>query len=92
MQIDTGNCMGGGGDPMALIAKYPGRSVSVHLKEHGGKPGAVLGEGDIKWMELLRLCLKVGGTKQFVIEEEGQEGPAALATVERALKNLRKLK
>jgi sugar phosphate isomerase/epimerase len=32
-QIDTGNCIEGGGDPIALINRYPGRTASIHLKE-----------------------------------------------------------
>ena len=45
LQIDVGNCLGGGGDPIAMIKKFPGRTVSIHLKEHGGKPGAVVRRG-----------------------------------------------
>ena len=41
MQMDIGNCLGGGGDPYAMLKKFPGRSATIHLKEHGGKPGAV---------------------------------------------------
>ena len=29
MQIDTGNCIQGGGDPIAILKKYPGRSCST---------------------------------------------------------------
>ena len=39
MQMDIGNCLGGGGDPYAMLKKFPGRSATIHLKEHGGKPG-----------------------------------------------------
>lgn len=91
MQIDVGNCMGGGGDPIALIKKFPGRTVSIHLKEHGGKPGAVVGEGDVKWKEVFQICETTGGTKQYVVEEEGRSGPESLEAVKRALANLRKM-
>ena len=36
MQLDIGNCLDGGGDPIAILKKFPGRSVTIHLKEHGG--------------------------------------------------------
>ena len=91
MQIDIGNCLGGGGDPIAMLKKFPGRSISVHLKEHGGKPGAVIGEGAVKWNEVFQICETSGGTKQYVVEEEGRKGPEALEAVDRALKNLRKM-
>jgi sugar phosphate isomerase/epimerase len=91
MQIDIGNCLGGGGDPYAMIKKYPGRSVSVHLKEYGGKPGAVVGEGEVKWNEVFQLCETVGGTRQYVVEEEGRQGADAFEAVRRALANLRKM-
>ena len=39
LQLDIGNCLGGGGDPIAMLKKFPGRSVSLHIKDYGGKPG-----------------------------------------------------
>jgi sugar phosphate isomerase/epimerase len=91
LQMDVGNCLGGGGDPIAMLKKFPGRSVSVHLKDHGGKPGAVFGEGKVNWTEVFQICETTGGTKQYVIEEEGRSGPEALEDVRRALQNLRKM-
>ena len=36
MQMDIGNCAGGGGDPIGTLRKFPNRARSVHLKEFGG--------------------------------------------------------
>jgi sugar phosphate isomerase/epimerase len=91
LQLDVGNCLGGGGDPVAMLKKFPGRSVSMHLKDHGGKPGSVFGEGEVDWPEVFRLCETIGGTKQYIIEEEGRKGPEALAAVRRAIENFRKM-
>jgi sugar phosphate isomerase/epimerase len=91
LQLDVGNCLGGGGDPIAMLKKFPGRSVTIHLKDYGGKPGAVFGEGDVNWKEVFRICETTGGTRQYVIEEEGRKGPEALAAVRRALENFRKM-
>lgn len=91
LQLDVGNCLGGGGDPIAMLKQFPGRSVSVHLKDHGGKPGAVFGEGEVDWPEVFRLCETIGGTKQYIIEEEGRKGPEALDAVRRAIENFRKM-
>jgi len=89
MQLDIGNCLGGGGDPILMLKKLPGRSVSVHVKDYGGKAGAVFGEGTVNWKEVFQICETIGGTKQYVIEEEGSKGPESLEDVRRALKNFR---
>ena len=91
LQLDVGNCLGGGGDPIAMLKKFPGRSVTMHLKDHGGKPGAVFGEGEVNWKEVFHLCETIGGTKQYIIEEEGRKGPEALEAVRRAIENFRKM-
>lgn len=69
-QIDIGNCLGGGGDPYRLIERYPGRSLSVHLKEHGGPAGAAFGKGAVDFKRVLTLCETVGGTTRYIIEHE----------------------
>jgi len=53
-----------------MIARYPGRSLSVHLKEHGGPKGAVFGQGTVDFKRALALCEQVGGTACYVIEHE----------------------
>jgi len=67
LQLDIGNCLGGGGDPIAMLKKFPGRSVSLHVKDYGGKPGAVFGEGEVNWMEVFQICETSGGTRQYII-------------------------
>ena len=91
LQLDIGNCLGGGGDAIGMLRKFPGRSVSIHIKDHGGKPGAVFGEGTVNWKEVFEICETTGGTKQYIIEEEGRAGPEALEDVRRALQNFRKM-
>ncbi len=92
LQLDIGNCLGGGGDPIAMLKKFPGRSVTLHVKDHGGKPGAVFGEGDVNWTEVFQISETTGGTKHYIIEEEGRKGPESLEAVRRAIKNFRKMK
>ncbi len=92
LQLDIGNCLGGGGDPLAMLKAFPGRSTSVHLKDYGGKAEFVFGEGTVIWDEVFQICETTGGVKQYVIEEEGREGPAALAAVRRALQNYRRIR
>jgi len=92
MQIDTGNAMSGGGDPVKYLKKYPGRAVTVHLKEYSAtNKNALIGEGDMPWQEIFALCETVGGTKWYIIEEEKDAYPP-LEGVELSLKNYRKLR
>jgi sugar phosphate isomerase/epimerase len=74
MQLDNGNCASGGGDPIAMLRAFPGRARTVHVKEHGGPPGAVIGEGKADWPETFRLCKELHHTEWYVIEEGGDDG------------------
>ena len=74
MQMDIGNCAGGGGDPIAMLKKFPGRARSVHLKEYGGAPGAIIGEGEADWDEIFRLCETSHHPEWYVVEEGGEDG------------------
>jgi len=87
MQMDIGNCIGGGGDPYATLKKFPGRSLTVHLKEYGGD--APVGEGEVDWKQVFEICESVGGTKWYVVEHESGDDP--LGSVDACLKNLRKM-
>jgi sugar phosphate isomerase/epimerase len=89
MQMDIGNCLGGGGDPYATLERFPGRSLSVHLKEHGGAPKSAIGEGDVDWERVFRICESVGGTKWYVVEHESGDDPMTSVAV--CLKNLREM-
>ena len=74
MQMDIGNCAGGGGDPIGVLRKFPGRARSVHLKDYGGEPGSVLGEGEADWEEIFRLCETTHDTEWYVVEEGDPDG------------------
>lgn len=90
MQLDTQNCLTGGGDPYAILKKFPGRSLSVHLKEFSKtKPDAPIGEGDVRWPEIFQLCETIGGTQWYVIEHESGNTP--LESVKQCLLNVRKM-
>ena len=92
MQLDTGNCMQGGGDPVAILKKYPGRSLSIHLKEFSAtKKKVLIGEGDVKWKEIFEVCETTGGTQWYIIEEESGAYPP-LEAAEQSLKNYKKLR
>jgi sugar phosphate isomerase/epimerase len=89
MQLDTGNCLEGGGDPVAILKKYPGRSATVHLKEYGGPKGAVIGQGDVPWQKVFEICESTGGTAWYIVEHEIGGNP--MASIKGCLEGLRKM-
>jgi sugar phosphate isomerase/epimerase len=86
MQVDVGNCIEGGSDPLAVLKKYPGRATTIHVKEYSKtKPEAFVGDGDIAWKDVFAAC-EAGGTEWYIVEYEHEP---ALPAVDRCLKNLR---
>ena len=91
MQVDTGNMMHGGAAPAPFLERYPGRALTVHLKEYSATdPNALLGAGDVPWAEIFRLCESVGGTQWYIVEQESYAYPP-LECVDRCLQTLRGL-
>ena len=91
MQLDTGNARDGGADPGEFLAKYPGRALTVHLKEYSAtNPAAYVGEGEEDWARVFGLCESIGKTKWYIVEYE-VPGASALTAVARCVENLRKM-
>ncbi|MFB0553223.1 MAG: sugar phosphate isomerase/epimerase family protein [Phycisphaerae bacterium] len=92
MQIDVGNAIHGGADPLPYLYKYPGRAITVHVKEFSKtNKKALIGEGDVNWKAFFALCRAVGETEWYIVEQESYAYPP-LECVERCLRNLRKMK
>ena len=89
-QMDMGNCLDGGGDPYAAMRKLAGRLKTVHLKEHSKDGKAPIGEGDVRWDEVFKICETTGGTEWYVVEQE-QYRDAPIDAVAACIKNLRKM-
>jgi len=91
MQIDTGNALQGGADAVQFLEKYPGRALTVHLKEYSGRNDkALIGEGEVRWKEVFRLCESLGGTQWYIVEQEQYAYPP-LECAERNLRALREM-
>ncbi len=90
MQLDTSNCMDGGADPVAVLKKFPGRTATIHIKEHGSDRGLVIGEGDMPWKRIFEICETIGGTQWYIVEQEGFKH-SSLESVEQCLANLRNM-
>jgi len=91
MQLDTGNCIAGGGDPALFLVRYRGRATTVHLKEHSREgTKVVVGEGDVQWETVFELCESIGGTKWYIVEQESYPYPP-MESAERCVKNLKEM-
>lgn len=90
MQMDVGNCAGGGGDPIAMLEKFPGRARSVHLKDYNAGPGGVIGEGDADWDRIFHLCATLHQPEWYVVEEGDADG-MGFDVCRRSLEALRRM-
>jgi len=94
MQLDTGNALSAGIRPSEIvnaIERYPGRSVTIHLKDYSHNRGFVLlGEGDVPLRDVIDACSRLGGTEWLIVEIEAYPSPP-LESVRRCLENLRRL-
>ncbi len=95
-QMDVGNCLSGGGDPYAEIAKFPGRGRLLHVKAQGkpGTRGAIVASDDdsVDWPKMFDLCETKGGVEWYIVEQE--DAPEGMNTMEAsavAFANLKKL-
>ena len=96
-QLDIGNMYGGGGRAMDLLKQYPGRFELMHVKdeiksekEHGGWESSILGVGVIGVKEVIDMGKKMGGTTQFIIEQESYQGIDPLESMRQDLVIMKK--
>jgi sugar phosphate isomerase/epimerase len=82
-QMDIGNMLGAGGIALDLLKKYPGRFELMHVKDEiksdtgqgmDGYDSTILGTGVMPVRDILKTARKVGGTSQFIIEQESYQG------------------
>ena len=79
-----------GGDPMAMLKKYPGRAGTIHLKEYAKKGKPMLGDGEIDWKAVLTYCKTAGKTEWLIVEQETY-AKVPLECVSICLANLKKI-
>ena len=100
-QLDIGNMYNGGAKAEDIINKYPGRFLSMHVKDEikPATPSAnanehyestILGKGVINVKEVIDLAKKRGGTKHFIIEQESYQGMAPIDSVKEDLAIMKK--
>lgn len=90
MQFDTGNAMHGGGDATIYLKRFPGRAATVHVKPFSkAKPNALMGDDELPWPEIFKLCETIAGTEWYIIEYESDAYPP-LISVEKTFEVMRK--
>lgn len=91
-QFDMGNLYGTGADALAIVKKYPGRFVSMHVKDEikrangNGYESTILGKGVQKVKEIIDEGLKNGGTIHFIVEQEAYQGIPPMDCIREDLK------
>lgn len=98
-QLDIGNMYGRENNPISLIEKYPGRFVSMHVKdeiksatntEGTGYESTILGRGVLNVSNVLKAAQKTGGTVYLIIEQESYQGIDPLESVKIDLQTMKK--
>jgi len=89
-QLDIGNLYNGGAKAIDIVKKWPGRFISMHVKDEIKSTEAgsnheyestVLGKGIVNPKEVIDLGRKAGGTKHFIIEQESYQGKTPLESM-----------
>ena len=96
-QLDIGNMVGGGGNAMNILKKYPGRFESMHVKdeiksekEKSGYESTILGKGIVGTKEVVDWGKKSGGTTHFIIEQESYQGKTPIECAKENLAIMKK--
>ena len=85
MQLDVGNCLAGNGDPLAMLRRFPGRTLSIHIKEYQEKTF------DSKfYQEVFHLCETSCKTEWYIVEMGGDNG-VGMDIPRKALADLRRV-
>src|SRR5665647_628092 len=95
-QIDIGNMYGAGGRALDILKKHPGRFESMHVKDeikakdkgemNDNYESTILGKGILPVKEIVDLFRKLGGTTEFIIEQESYQGITPLECSKEDLK------
>jgi len=72
LQLDNGNCMAGGADPVEVLKKHAGRGRTLHLKPYSRASGydCMVGRDDLPWNAFFQEAEKQGVTEWYIVEYE----------------------
>jgi len=96
-QLDTGNMHGTGTEAFAVIKRYPGRFLSLHIKDEIAAAGkgemghafesTLLGKGVVPVKDILAFCA-ANGTRHIIVEQESYQQVPPLETCRLNLQTL----
>ena len=99
-QMDIGNMYGAGGRALDLLKKYPGRFESMHVKDEikssnkgemdDDYESTILGKGILPVKEIVNLARKIGGTTEFIIEQESYQNKTPMECAQADLAIMKK--
>ncbi|MGY4536915.1 sugar phosphate isomerase/epimerase [Mucilaginibacter sp. UYNi724] len=98
-QLDIGNMYGRENNAAGIIEKYPGRFISMHVKdevksadknEGTGYESTILGKGVLPVKDVLKTAKKIGGTVYLIIEQESYQGLDPIDCVKIDLQTMKK--
>ena len=99
-QMDIGNMYGAGGRALDLLKKYPGRFESMHVKDEikssnkgemdDDYESTILGKGILPVKEIVNLARKIGGTTEFIIEQESYQNKTPMECAQADLAIIKK--
>ncbi len=88
---------GSGGRALDIMKRYPGRFELMHVKDEikstkgemgDGYESTILGKGIMPVKEIVEAGRKMGGTTQFIVEQESYQGKAPIDTIKEDLQVL----
>ncbi len=96
-QLDTGNLYNGGAKAMDIVRKYPGRFLSLHVKDEipsaeGDEDyeSTILGTGIVNLKEVIDEVRKGNPGVHYIIEQEAYQGKTPLDCMQEDLEIMRK--
>ncbi len=91
IQFDTGSALRAGVQAVPLLRYFAGRLWSVHLTDYSpSNPNAMLGDGDERWPEAIRLLTGMAGASYFILVPPKRPGPP-LANAENCLRSFERM-
>jgi sugar phosphate isomerase/epimerase len=92
-QLDTGNLYNGGAKAIDIVNQYPGRFMSVHVKDEikateGGEKyeSTILGAGIVSLKNVIDMIKKKSKHVHYIIEQEAYQGKTPLECAKENLK------
>lgn len=90
MQIDIGNALNGGQEPIALYKKYANKGVTVHYKAFSKEKeyDCIIGEDDIDWNAIVDISKSTPECTWVIVEKDALDD---FSTVTKCFDNLKKI-